>query len=106
MLRESEKKGGNPPYISPAKRSAKDQAELAERIKLARESKPKRSWDELAEAEGIPKRSLQYFYRSYRDRNEVSSPRPYQPGDLQREVAKVLLRGLAKKTTDAARDKG
>jgi hypothetical protein len=62
MLRET---GGPPSYLPPKKRSLYEQLELARRISDARIFRPRSTWDEIAEAERIPKRTLQHFYRSF-----------------------------------------
>jgi hypothetical protein len=64
---------GGPPYISPAKRPPEEQAKLAERIRVAR--RHRKSWDEIAEAEGIPKRTLQHFAQRARERRSASPER-------------------------------
>lgn len=63
MLRETR---GPPSYLPPKKRSLLDQVELAQRIGVARIVRPRSTWDEIARAERIPKRTLQHFYKSFR----------------------------------------
>jgi hypothetical protein len=53
-------------YWPPRSRPLYEQVDLLQRIAIARCSLagPGLTWDEIAEAEGIPKRTLQHFYRS------------------------------------------
>lgn len=52
-------------YIPPKSRPLLDQLDLAYRIIAARLSPEPSTWDEIAAAEGIPKRTLQHFHRTW-----------------------------------------
>jgi hypothetical protein len=54
-------------YKPPKSRALLEQVALAQRIAISRSVVPRMTWDELAEEEGIPKRTLQHFYRSWLD---------------------------------------
>lgn len=61
---------GGPPhkdYVPPKSRSLLDQLDLAHRILAARFRAEPATWDAIAAAEKIPKRTLQHFYRSWLD---------------------------------------
>jgi hypothetical protein len=79
---------GGPPktYISPKKRPLFDQIALAERIVLARVLRPPMTWDEIAQDEGVSKRTLQHFYKRWLDDPGV---RP-QYQDVRGELGKRL----------------
>lgn len=51
------------PYVPPKSRSLYDQMALLQRIVAARIS-PMMTWDLIAADEGIPKRTLQHFYKT------------------------------------------
>lgn len=56
--------GGPPePYVPPKSRPLREQIELLNRIVVARTS-PLTTWDMIAAEEGIPKRTLEHFYRT------------------------------------------
>jgi hypothetical protein len=63
--------GGTPlHYVPPKSRPLYEQVNLLRRIAVMRCSLPTRpglTWDEIAAAEGVPKRTLQHFYRSSLD---------------------------------------
>ena len=85
MLRD---RGGPPSYLPPKKRSLLGQVELAQRIGVARIVRPRSTWDEIARAERIPKRTLQHFYKSFWDglRRETH-PGLFSPeGDLEEQI--------------------
>lgn len=69
--------GGSPSlvYRPPRSRSLYEQVNLLQRIVLFRSSVAGLTWDEIAEIEGIPKRTLQHFYRSARDGAGVTGRR-------------------------------
>jgi hypothetical protein len=52
-------------YTPPKSRPFLDQLDLAYRIILARLGPEEATWDEIAAEEGIPKRTLQHFYRGW-----------------------------------------
>jgi hypothetical protein len=54
-------------YRPPKSRALLEQVALAYRIAVSRSVVPRMTWDELAEEEDIPKRTLQHFYRSWLD---------------------------------------
>ncbi len=54
-------------YWPPRSRPLYEQVALLQRIAIARVSYPGKvglTWDEISEREGVPKRTLQHFYRS------------------------------------------
>lgn len=96
MLRNQGEGGSRLYYWPPRSRSLKEQVELLERIGIARVSypgKPRLTWDEIAKQEGIPKRTLQHFYRS-----SLKGPRVcayYRRTRSRRAQAAKALRGAA-----------
>lgn len=64
------------------------QVALAERIAVARNLRPRMTWDEIAEAEGVPKRTLQHFYRRWLD----GLGRRRRRTNAERELARRLER--------------
>ena len=48
--------------MPPKSRPLLEQVALAQRIVIARHGSPRMTWDEIAELEGVPKRTLQHFY--------------------------------------------
>jgi hypothetical protein len=79
MLREW---GGPPtpyfPYVPPKSRPLYEQVDLLQRIAILRCGPPGEhgmTWDEIADAVGVPKRTLQHFYRSSLDGAVVTGRR-------------------------------
>lgn len=60
-------------YWPPRSLPLYEQVDLLQRIAVARATGS--TWDEIAEGEGIPKRTLQHFYRSSIDGPRVLSRR-------------------------------
>jgi hypothetical protein len=60
--------------VSPKSRPLLEQVSLAERIMVARHERPRVTWEQLAEIEGVPKRTLQHFWAAWRE--GVASDRP------------------------------
>jgi hypothetical protein len=61
MLRD-ERRDRSLVYWPPRSLPLYEQVDLLQRIAVARATRS--TWDEIAEAEGVPKRTLQHFYRS------------------------------------------
>lgn len=52
-------------YIPPKSRPLLDQLDLAYRLVIARCSPEPSTWEDIAKVEGIPKRTLQHFHRTW-----------------------------------------
>jgi hypothetical protein len=87
MLRDS---GGTPRhYLPPKSRPLYEQVALLQRIGVARAVPLLMTWDEIAAEEGIPSRTLQYFYKSALD-----GPRAPSTGRPGRRRTRHLTRLL------------
>jgi hypothetical protein len=75
-------------YTPPKRRPLLEQVALAYRIVVARHVVPRMTWDEIAELEGVPKRTLQHFYRAWL--KGVTSRRP--GAYAERQLALRVLR--------------
>lgn len=60
-------------YWPPRSLPLYEQVDLLQRIAVARATGS--TWDEIAEVEGVPKRTLQHFYRSSIDGPRIHSHR-------------------------------
>ncbi len=65
MLRDS--RGPIDTYVPPKSRPLLEQIELARRIAMARSAPLSLTWDQIAEVEGIPKRTAQHFFKGWLD---------------------------------------
>jgi hypothetical protein len=74
-------------YVPPKSRPLLEQVELAQRVAIARTGLSM-NWEEIAGAEGIPKRTLQHFYKSWLD--GLKAPRAGRRNVLERYVEDSL----------------
>lgn len=88
MLRETT--SGQSDYIPPKSRPPLDQLDLAYRIVAARCSPEGSTWDTIAAAEGIPKRTLQHFYRNWLEGVGAPTKRRRSERPPSREVTRLL----------------
>jgi hypothetical protein len=87
MLRD---KGGYPDsYIPPKSRPLLEQVDLAFRIVAARNALPSMTWDQLAVVEGVPKRTLQHFYKSWLDGVGAPTKRRSSGHSLARRIGRA-----------------
>lgn len=77
-------------YVPPKSRPLLDQLDLAYRIIAARLSLEPSTWDEIAAAEGIPKRTLQHFHRSWLEGVGAPTKRRRSERGLAREMNRLL----------------
>jgi hypothetical protein len=88
MLREN---AANPDgYRPPKSRPLLEQVDLAYRIVVARYSPPRMTWDQIAAEEGIPKRTLQHFFRSWLEGVGALTERQRTLGPRTRDVERLL----------------
>ena len=88
MLRE--KTAAQDDYVPPKSRPLLDQLDLAYRIIVARVSPEPSTWDEIAAAEGIPKRTLQHFHRSWLEGVGAPTKRRRSERRLARDMSRLL----------------
>jgi hypothetical protein len=88
MLREQTSPAGD--YIRPKSRPLLGQLDLAYRIIATRFSPEPSTWDEIAAAEGIPKRTLQHFHRSWLEGVGAPTKRRSSERALGRDLNRLL----------------
>jgi hypothetical protein len=88
MLREN---AANPEgYRPPKSRPLLEQVDLAYRIVVARYSPSPMTWDQIAAEEGIPKRTLQHFFRSWLEGVGAPTERQRTLRPRTRDVERLL----------------
>lgn len=88
MLREQTAPASD--YIPPKSRPLLDQLDLAYRIIVARFAPEPSTWDGIAAAEGIPKRTLQHFHQSWLEGVGAPTKRRGSERTVARNINRML----------------
>jgi hypothetical protein len=87
LLKSTSATGG---YVPPKSRPLLDQLDLAYRIIAARLGPEQSTWDEIAAAEEIPKRTLQHFHRGWLEGVGAPTKRRESRQPSERELHRLL----------------
>jgi hypothetical protein len=92
LLKPTSATGG---YVPPKSRPLLDQLDLAYRIIAARLGPERSTWDEIAAAEEIPKRTLQHFHRGWLEGVGAPTKRPAKRRESRQPSERELHRLLS-----------